>query len=448
MKRKKLLLLFVSTCLILALTVSPFMAACAAPVEPGVVDVAALQKEIASLKKEVASGEKEIASLKGKITTAEAKASTSEKEAAASKKEIASAEKEIAALEKEKTAAEKEIASLEGKVAAAEKEIAKLEAAAPVPAEVLEWRLSSHWSPMELEEQQWFTREVGEASDGRLDITAYACDVLMPSAENIWAVKDGIVEMALTCGSYYSDVIPVGDIEFGVPFGWRGRSEAAAFFYQTGFLEDILRPAYAEHNVYYLAPVLCSRYTMMTVDPVYSLEEMTAKTIRCIGGVADTLEKVGVPTTYVTGSEIYMALATGVLDGFVWCCPYTYYLLKYYEVCSSIVAPDLMDPLAVNFLVNMDDWNALPDDLKAILTRTSKSSLFDATAYWIYGNAEATSIMATEYGVVVTSLPDEDVAQLTEAAFEVWDEIGAKDAVYAAPAVELLKDFVRTMGHI
>ena len=448
MKRKKLLLLFVSTCLILALAVSPFMAACAAPAEPGVVDVSKLQREITSLEKEVASGEKEIASLKGKITTAEAKASTSEKEAAASEKGIAAAEKEIAALEKEKAASEKDIAALEGKVSTAEKEIAKLEAAAPVPAEVIEWRLSSHWSPMELDEQQWFTREVGEASDGRIHIEAYACDVLIPSDENIWAVKDGIVEMALTCGSYYSEVIPVGDIEFGVPFGWRDRDECHAFFYETGFLEDILRPAYAEHNVYYLAPVICSRYTMMTVDPIYSLEEMKGKTIRCIGGVADTLEKVGVPTTYVTGSEIYMALATGVIDGFVWCCPLTYYMLKYYEVCSSIVQPDLMNPLVTNFIVNMDDWNALPDDLKAILGITAKSSLLDASHYWKYGNADATSIMVREQGVVVTPLPDEDVAALTEAAFEVWDDIGARDAVYAAPAVELLKDFMRTMGHI
>jgi len=143
-----------------------------------------------------------------------------------------------------------------------------------------------------------------------------------------------------------------------------------------------------------------------------------------------------------------MALATGVIDGFVWCCPYTYYLLKYYEVCSSIVSPDLMDPLAVNLVVNMDDWNALPDDLKAILETTAKSSLFDATHYWTYGNAEATSIMAEDFGVVVTQLPDEDVLELTEAAFEVWDDIGAKDPIYAAPAVQLLKEFLKTMGHI
>jgi len=316
---------------------------------------------------------------------------------------------------------------------------------APTPEEeVINWRLSSHWSPLELDEQQWFTREVEEASGGRLHIDTYACDVLIPGAENIWAVKDGIINMALTCGSYYSEVMPVADIEFGVPFGWRGRSEAAAFFYETGFLENILRPAYAEHNAYYLAPVFCSRYTMMTVDPIYNLEEMKAKTIRCIGGVADTLEGVGVPTTYVSGSEIYMALATGVIDGFVWCCPYTYYLLKYYEVCSSIVSPDLMDPLAVNLVVNMDDWNALPDDLKAILETTAKSSLFDATHYWTYGNAEATSIMAEDFGVVVTQLPDEDVLELTEAAFEVWDDIGAKDPIYAAPAVQLLKEFLKT----
>ena len=351
------------------------------------------------------------------------------------------AAEEIAALEAE-------IDELEGDVSSKDAEISDLEveiAALRVPAEVYKWRLSSHWSPLELDEQLWFVDEVKEASDGRLDITAYACDVLIPSDENIWAVEDGIIEMALTCGSYYSEVIPVGDIEFGMPFSWMNRMQAASFFYETGFIEDILRPAYAEHNAYFLAPIFCASYTLMTVDPVYSLEEMRGLTIRAPGAAADTLEKVGVSATYITGSEIYVALATGVIDGFVWCCPYTYYLLKYYEVCSSIVKPDLWNPIVLNFLVNMDDWNTLPDDLKAIMTTTAKSSLFDATAYWTYGNAEAISKMA-EFGVVVTPLPDEDVATLTEAAFEVWDDIGAKDAVYAAPAVELLKDFVRTMG--
>jgi len=312
---------------------------------------------------------------------------------------------------------------------------------------VFEWRLASHWSPLEIDEQQWFIDAIMEASGGRIEITAFPSEALLPQTEALMAVGEGMIDMCLGYGGYWDDIMPVAGLETGMPFGWRNRAEAAAFFYEAGFL-DLIRKAYAEHNVYYIAPVFCASYTVMSTVPIHSLEDWAKLTTRVAGPSADVLMKVAIPTTYIPGAELYLALATGVVDAFAWCCPYTYYLLKYYEVCDYLIEPALVDPLATNLFINMDVWNALPDDLKAIVETTAKASLTRASAYWTYGNADAITKMVTEHGVTVITLTPEAVAKLTEASFAVWDELAAKDPVYAAPAVKMLKDFVRAMGHM
>jgi len=256
-----------------------------------------------------------------------------------------------------------------------------------------------------------------------------------------------MIEMSLGYGGYWSGVMPVGDIETGLPFGWRNSAEAASFFYNFGFL-DLLRAAYAEHNVYYIGPILDGPYCFMSRDPISSLDDMKRMTARIAGPSADVLAEVGVSTTYIPAGELYLAVSTGVVDAFALGSPVTYNEMKLYEVAKYLINPPIVDPLVCNLLINMDVWNALPDDLKVIIEQVSLANNERNNAYWQIENSYAIDKMTTENGVSSMTLPPEDVLKLTEASFGVWDEFAAKDATYAGPAVKMLKDFVKLMGHI
>ena len=443
MKRK-----LVSLTVIGVLVALPLLAACAAPVEPGVVDVAKLQKEIASLKKEVASGEKEIASLKGKITTAEAKASTSEKEAAASKKEIAAAEKEIAALEKEKTAAEKEIAALEGKVSTAEKEIAKLEAAAPEPVEVIEWKFNA-WAARGLfpcdEIDRHFIDTIEAMSGGRLTIKFYGVGELMEADEVFTATRKGVVDLGTSCG-YHVGELPVNEVEYALPLTMTRFYEHHILWHDLGLYEFMRDEVYLQHNLWLLPPQIVVPIPItMSKEEITTLADIEGMKIRAYGSQATMLEKFGATLVWVPFAELYTGLATGVIDAAG--CPSIseYTDLKLYEMAKWLVLPYMMPNVCISVFANSDSWNPLPDDLKATITIAAMESSMFSNRVYMSRDAEGMIIMK-EAGVTFVTLPPEDVAEFRIVAEEVWDELAAKGPDFAE-VIRLHREALEYFGY-
>jgi len=299
---------------------------------------------------------------------------------------------------------------------------------------------------MELEEQQWWTTNMMNASGGRIKVDTFPCDVLVPAAENMTACGAGMVDLVLGSGGYWTDTIPIAALEANIPYSWQYVEESQAFHYGCGFLE-LLRQAYAEQNCYYIAPLLGSDYMIMSAKEFHNLEEWKEVKTRTAGLSAEVLNAVGVPTCYLPGSEIYLALSTGTIDAFAWCCPYTYYLMKYYEVAKYLIKPPLATAGGNGLLMNLDLWNSLPDDIKEIVRQSAEAAQVMGTSYWVNGNIEATSLMREE-GVSVITLPAEDVKVLTEASMKLLDTLAEKDPTYAAPAVEAFKDFLRKLGRL
>lgn len=284
------------------------------------------------------------------------------------------------------------------------------------------------------------------ASGGRIKVDTYSCDVLVPAAENMTSCGSGMVDMVLGYGGYWEDLVPIATLESGAPFGWQHRDEAFAFYYECGFIE-LLRQAYAEQNCYFIAPIMNSTYTLMSAKEFHNLEEWKGVKTRVAGITAELFNSLDIPTTYVPGSELYLAMSTGTIDAFAWCCPYTYYLMKYYEIADYIIEPAIFSVINNCLLINLDLWNSLPDDIKEIVEVSAKANLIDAASYWVSGNTEGLSYMR-EQGVGVITLPTEDVEVLTAASMELLDVIAEKDATYTAPAVKALKVFLSELGYL
>jgi len=318
---------------------------------------------------------------------------------------------------------------------------------APTPeGEEYHWRLSSHWSPMELEDQQWFTKNMMDTSGGRIKVECFSCDVLVPGDQNMQACGKGMIDLSIAYGGYHSDLIPIAALESGIPFGWRTRQEQNTFYYEYGFI-DLLRAAYAEQNCYYIAPQVNSLYTIMSAKAFHSLEEWKGVKTRTAGITAEVLNALDIPTTYVPGSELYLAMSTGTIDAFAWCCPYTYYLMKYYEIADYLIEPSIFYTISNPIIMNLDLWNSLPDDIKSIVEVSARANIVDVGAYYGKGNIDAVDFMRGE-GVSVITLPAEDAKKLTATSLEVAEGIASQDAKYAAPAVESIKVFLEKLGYL
>ncbi|GAI11977.1 unnamed protein product, partial [marine sediment metagenome] len=95
--------------------------------------------------------------------------------------------------------------------------------------------------------------------------------------------------------------------------------------------------------------------------------------------------------------------------------------LKLYEVTECLVLPNLTPGGNFSVFANLDSWNALPDDLKAIL----HVGMVEGAVYGDMVNskksAEGMVVLKAE-GINVVTLPPEDVAKLRKMASGLWDD--------------------------
>lgn len=304
---------------------------------------------------------------------------------------------------------------------------------------VFNLKIQSHLSGEQLERSLGPTLKLIEAeTNGTVKITPYSAGVLVPVPEMLSALGTGTLDMAMLPEGLFSGVIPVSEIGSGLPYGYKNLHEAWFFMWHRGFV-DILREEYAKKNVY-VFPVETYNVGLMTKKPVTRFEDLKGMKLRSIGGMSMWQTQAGSSVVNIPGSELYTALATGVVDGASWGDAGPMYEMKFQEVLKNYMQPDPVQGGWNGIYFNMDVWNKFtPQQRKAIETAILKGSRAGQeqtrTMY-----SRALDSMVENFGVTVNTLPEEEQAKAMEAATKVWDKIAAKDPLNAK-VISMLKDF-------
>lgn len=292
--------------------------------------------------------------------------------------------------------------------------------------------------------QTHFADLVKEMSGGRIEIQMFPVGALYPVAEGLEGVGNGITEMALLTGGYFGGKLgPIANLETGVPGSLHTPLERYNFFYQAGFI-DLAREAYAKYNVYYLGPQLSPSWDIMSTKPITSMADFKGLKIRSYGIEADWFQAMGATPVFMGGGEIYSALATGVVDAARWASPTGNLNNSFQEVAKYYVKPSPM-PVPNNFFaINMDSWNALPDDLKAIMQQAVTAASLDYIGRAMASDAESMRKMA-EAGVQVSQIDAEEWVKMEKIARGLWEKYADEDEL-AARGVKMLNDYLASLG--
>ncbi len=105
-----------------------------------------------------------------------------------------------------------------------------------------------------------FAEYAKKKSNGRLLISVFADPELVPGEQLFEATQRGTVDMLHAVPAMWAGIIPVGEVEFGLPYAYRvpgskSITEASdavrKFFYSSGFVK-LLREQYAKQGLYWL----------------------------------------------------------------------------------------------------------------------------------------------------------------------------------------------------
>jgi len=207
--------------------------------------------------------------------------------------------------------------------------------------------------------------EVERLSDGEIDVQVFGADSLVKANDNILAVAKGDIECAFSLNFQWGKTLPLMNVTVG-PYtlasieAWKKwpTSEAAAF------LEEKL----AEKGVRNVAWLFQTNTSVFTSNGKALLrpEDFQGLKMRGIVPAFDAgLTAMGAATVTLPGSEVYQALATGVVDAAITDVAAAW-SRKYYEVQDHMTVVPVLAAYLHGY-VNPDWYEGLSDKARAAL---------------------------------------------------------------------------------
>ncbi|MDZ7697046.1 MAG: TRAP transporter substrate-binding protein [Deltaproteobacteria bacterium] len=183
---------------------------------------------------------------------------------------------------------------------------------------------------------------------------------------------------------------------------------------------------------------------IMSKIPIRNLEELKGVPIRASGGAAQILKAWGANRVGMPMPETPEALQKGVVKG-LFSSLEVMKDFKFAELCKYVTLTETpVYPFAV--VMNMDKWNALPDDVKAVFDELGTQQSAWTGAYMDNHVIESINWSKEKQGVKVFTLSEEQKAKwdkLLEPIVDNWIKANAEKGLPAKQIVEDIKDFAR-----
>ncbi len=168
--------------------------------------------------------------------------------------------------------------------------------------------------------------------------------------------------------------------------------------------------------------------------------------LRALGGYANYIQTFGANPVNIPTGELYMALKLGTIDGYVMGTT-TLDSEKLKEVVKYFVLDPNLNVIGQMLHINRDSFNALPDDIKALIKENLKYLALGFSAQY-YTAAKRVPVKAEADGYLkIISWSDADKARAREAGIKTWDDI-AKLSPNTAKLVDIVKAQAKDLGKI
>ena len=216
--------------------------------------------------------------------------------------------------------------------------------------------------------------EILKESNGRLTMEVYPNGQLGSDTDTVSQVRSGAIDFVCTAGTIWGNLVPVTSINT-VAFAFP--DYATVWKAMDGDLGAHMRAAFDKVNLVAVGKVFDHGFRQVThaTKPIITPKDLEGMKIRVPASpiLTSLFKGLGASPATVPIGELYTALQTKVVDGEENALP-TIEATKLYEVqkyCSY--TSHVWD--CFTLVGNKRNWNALPDDLRALVTR-----IFDAHA--------------------------------------------------------------------
>lgn len=214
--------------------------------------------------------------------------------------------------------------------------------------------------------------EVEALSGGDIDVQIFGANALVGARQNIPSVARGTIECAFSGNFQWGKTLPVMNVTLR-PYSVTSPEMIAAW--PDSEVAAYLEKKLLKKGVRNISWMFTSRMSAVTSKGKALLEPGDFKGVK-IRGLNPTvnagLQALGAAPSAMSGSEVYQALSTGVIDAGLTDIGAAY-ARKYFEVQDQIVATPMFSVFYHGY-VNPDWYDALSDRAKAALSEAGRKA--------------------------------------------------------------------------
>ena len=264
---------------------------------------------------------------------------------------------------------------------------------------------------------EWIEK-VNKEGKGTLQLNFIGGPKAIPTFEVGNAVKTGVVDVALSTGAFYTNLMPEADA--------LKLAEVSAAEQRKNGAFALINMIWAEKaNMAYLARVVEFTPFHLYLNKKIDKPDLTGLKIRITPVYRDFFQAMGAAVMTTAPGEVYTALERGVIDGYGWPI-HALFDLNWQEKTKYRVDPGFYNA-EVSLIMNLDKWKALPHAAHEYLSRQVLA--YEAqNGFWKTFNQEETQRQA-QAGIQTISFD----AATSRAYVEKAKEVGWAGAIKASP---------------
>ena len=293
-----------------------------------------------------------------------------------------------------------------------------------------EWKMVTTWPknfPGLGTGANFLARVIEEMSGGRIKVKVYGGGELVPPLGIFDAVSRGTAEMGHGAAYYWKGKHEASQFFAAVPFGLNALEINGWLRYGGGqelwdeLYDDFGLKAFAVGNT----GVQMGGWFNKEINHV---SDFSGLKMRMPGLGGEVLSRLDAAVSNIPGGEIFQALKTGVIDATEWVGPYNDLAFGFYQAARYYYWPGWHEPgTALEGLINKAAFEALPADLKAVVSRACQAANEDMLAEFVARNNTALQTLVSKHQVQLKRFPDEVMKELGRTSKEVVAEVAEKD---------------------
>jgi len=260
---------------------------------------------------------------------------------------------------------------------------------------------------------------VAEDSNGRIEVQVLPADAVVKYSETLDAVGANIIQGDFTDPSYFAGKDPAFSLIGNMVGAWSHPNQLFDMMKNGGGFE-IFDKLLNSYGVKLLGVASTGVEAFVSKIPIRNTADLKGVKLRAPQGMVNNVfTAMGATPVNLPGSEVYTSLEKGVIDA----SDYTVFATNQAQGMNDIarypIYPGFHSMPTMQVTMNLQTWNALPDDLKKVMLKTVDR--FSAYMVEEHEKLDKKAVAeAKSKGIEVVSWPDEEIAKFREIAKSQW----------------------------